>query len=44
MLQYESINDGICKFRMKGRYRNITIISVHAPNGRKRRKGEGRVL
>jgi hypothetical protein len=31
MLEYEIINDGICNLRMTGRYRNITIISVHAP-------------
>jgi hypothetical protein len=31
MLEHETINDTICRLRIKGRYRNITIISVHAP-------------
>jgi endonuclease/exonuclease/phosphatase family metal-dependent hydrolase len=31
MLEYEAINERRCRLRMKGRYRNITIISVHAP-------------
>jgi hypothetical protein len=42
MLEYEKINDGICKLRMKGRYRNITIISVMPQ--RKKNKGKRRVL
>jgi exonuclease III len=30
MLEYGAINERICRLRIKGRYRNITIISVHA--------------
>jgi hypothetical protein len=31
MLEYEATDERICRLRMKGRYTNITIISVHAP-------------
>jgi endonuclease/exonuclease/phosphatase family metal-dependent hydrolase len=40
MLEYETMNDRMYKFRMKGRYRNFTIISVHAPMEEKEREKE----
>jgi endonuclease/exonuclease/phosphatase family metal-dependent hydrolase len=40
MLEYETINDKICRLRMKERYRNITIISVHAPMEEKEDRGK----
>jgi endonuclease/exonuclease/phosphatase family metal-dependent hydrolase len=38
LLDYETNNDRIWKLRMKGRYRNITILSVQAPKEEKKRE------
>ena len=32
---FEPINERICKLHLKGKYRNITIINVHAPTEEK---------
>jgi exonuclease III len=34
-LHFEPQNNRICKIRLKGKFRNITIISVHAPTNDK---------
>jgi hypothetical protein len=39
ILKYERINDRICNLRMKWRYRNVTIISAHAPTEERDKKG-----
>lgn len=31
LLDFEAVNEKLCKIRLKGKFRNITILSIHAP-------------
>lgn len=35
LIEFEAVNERICRVRMRGKFRNITIVNVHAPTEEK---------
>jgi exonuclease III len=40
ILSFEPYNERICKLRIKGKFNNLSIVSVHAPTDKKDEEGE----
>lgn len=44
LMEFEAINERMCRIRLRGRFRNMTIINTHAPTAEEKRRRESGVL
>ena len=44
ILEWEPVNDRLCRITIRGKFRNLTIISTYAPYRRQGRRGKCRIL
>jgi exonuclease III len=44
ILECEPVNDRLCRIQIRGKLRNLTVISAHAPQRRQRRGRKSRIL